>query len=503
MKKRFLSMLIVVLMVAGSVVFAHAQETTQSTLTIVTATLPVNLNHTSNDSPSAQVTRHIYDTLVYLCYDTFEVLPVLATSWYMPDARTVVMELRQGVYFHNGDRLTAYDVQFSIDRAAVNPHAEAITGMISHVEVQDEYNFTIHLDIDFAPILRHLAHTIAGILPRDHYEAVGEDEFRENPVGSGPFMFYDWVSGDRITLRRNDNYWGDVSPLEFVTWVEVPDAATRLMAVQMGDADLALGVSAVDLPVAAADPNVNLIRRQTLGTDYLGFNAQAPYLSNVYVRQAIAYALDTYAMFRATWGDFGFPPAGPLNSIVWGFAETEPFDQDFDRARELLARAGYPDGFSSTIWFNIGNPQRQDIAEMVAAQLREINIHLDVMGIEWSAYLEGTERGEHDMFILGWTSVTGDADYGLFPLFHSTLHGPNNRSFFTYYPLDELLDRGRSETDPEVRLQIYYEAQQMVRNQAPWIFLRQGEEAVVTARNLNGFVINPAGHHNYTNVFFD
>jgi peptide/nickel transport system substrate-binding protein len=316
-------------------------------------------------------------------------------------------------------------------------------------------------------------------------------------------MLSEWVSGDRITLERNPNYWGDAAKLESVTWREVPDASTRLIAVQTGEAQLALGVSVADLPVAVADPNVNVLRRQTLATDYLGFNCTAPYLENVLVRQAIAYALDTALIFEAVWGEVGFPPAGPLSSIVWGYADIEQYTQNLDRSRELLAEAGYPNGFSTTIWWNTGNPQRQTVAEIVAASLREINIDVEVQAHEWSAILSATERGEHDMFIMGWVSVTGDADYGLYPLFHSSMHGPNNRSFFSYEPLDELLDAGRQSVVPEERLQIYHDAQQIVRDQAPWIFLRQGEEIVVTAINLAGFVINPGGHHNYTNVFFE
>ena len=504
MKKRII---VVMALLIASVMVLSACRSDEAAggnmFTIVTASLPVNLNHTSNDSPSAQVTRHIYDTLVYLCYDTFDPQPRLALNWSQPDAQTVVMELRQGVYFHNGDPLTAHDVKFSIDRAAVNPHAEAITGMISHVTVQDDYNFTIHLDVPFAPIIRHLGHTITGILPAAYYEEVGADAFREAPVGTGPFMFYDWVSGDRITLVRNDNYWDTPANVEYVQWREVPDASTRLIAVETGEANLALGISAADLPVAAASPNVNLLRRQTLSTDYLGFNCTAPYLENVLVRQAIAYALDTAAIFDAVWGEFGSLPAGPLSSIVWGYHAVERYEQNIERARELLAEAGYADGFSTRIWWNTGNPQRMNVAEIVAATLRQINIDVEVVALEWGTILAGTERGEHDMFIMGWVSVTGDADYGLYPLFHSSMHGPNNRSFFSYEPLDVLLDAGRQSVDPDERLAIYAEAQQIVRDQAPWVFLRQGEDAVAVGTNVRGFVINPGGHHNYTQVYFE
>jgi peptide/nickel transport system substrate-binding protein len=200
----------------------------------------------------------------------------------------------------------------------------------------------------------------------------------------------------------------------------------------------------------------------------------------------------------------GTPARGPVSDIVWGFAEVEPFNHNMERARELLTEAGvYPDGFETEIWWNVVNTMRMDVAEIVASVLREFNIDVTVHSLEWATYLERTELGESHMFILGWVSVTADIDYGIHPLFHSTMHGPNNRTFFTYYPLDELLDAGREETDPEIRLQIYYEAQQMIRNQAPIVFLRQAEEAVAINPSLQGFAINPGGHHNYALTWFE
>jgi peptide/nickel transport system substrate-binding protein len=486
------------------------RTTTRTHLTIVTASLPVQLDHSSNDSPSAQVSRHIFDTLFDLCYDTFEVLPHLAINWSQPDASTTHIEIRQGVYFHDGTPLTAHEVAFSLERVAAIGGAAAITGMISHVTVQDDWNLTVHTEVPFAPILRHLAHPITGIISYEHYWSFGDDAearqtgIREHPVGSGMYEFVDWVLGERVDLRRNDNWWGELPLIETLTWRHMPDANLRYLAVSTGEADVGLGIAPADVAVANADPNVTLLRRQTLATDYMGINTSAPYLDDYRVRQAINYALDLEGIVAAAWHGVGSLARGPISDIVWGFADTPPFRHDVDRARELLAEAGLADGFSTEIWFNIGNPAREDVAQMAAAQLRELGIDVYVRGVEWATYLELTEEGvESRMFILGWSSVTGDADYGLHPLFHSTMHGPNNRSFFSHDRIDELLDAGRSEVDPVARLEIYREAQQYIRDQAPWVFLRQGEEVTVVSPMMRNITLNPAGHHNYGVVWFD
>ncbi|MCL2201384.1 MAG: ABC transporter substrate-binding protein [Oscillospiraceae bacterium] len=497
---------------APGTVVAPPEDTAQDTITIIAASMPVSLiPWGSNDSASSEVNKQIYSHLFVLDYNTFEVVPErgLAVEWSQPDAMTTNIRIREGVVFHNGDPLTAHDVAFSLRLGGESPHSAAFLGMISDAVAHDDYNLTVFTEIPFAPIIRHLAHTAAGIIPMDHYLAVGTDAFENNPVGSGPFMFDNRVLGDRVELVGNPTYWGHHTVLSRLIYRAVPEASVRLAEVQAGTADVALAIAPIDLAGAEADPNVQVIRRMNLSTNYIGFNAQRPHISNPLVRQAINYALDTHAIVDHVFLGTGAAIDGPIAPIVWGFAPQEPFSYDMNRARELLIEAGYnptpgePGGFSTTIWWNIGNPQREQIAEMVQFTLAQLNISVEVVGMEWAQYLAETEEGNHDMFILGWVSVTGDADYGLYPLFHSANFGAGgNRTFWYYPPLDELLERGRTEVDPAVRLQIYADAQRVIRDNAPWIFLNQGETLIAANPNLRNFVINPAGHHAYAPVYF-
>jgi len=458
----------------------------------------------SNDSASALNNNMLFSTLVNMNEDTFEVEPALAVSWEMPDAATVNMTLREGVVFHNGDPLTAHDVKFSLERAGAAPEVEPIVGMINNVTVIDDLNFTIHLDFPFAPILRHLAHTTTGIVPADHVNAVGEAAFADHPIGTGPFAFSSITLGDRVEMVRNDNYWGDVPRVDTLTFRMIPDQSGRLIAVETGEVHIADALAPADISVAEASPNVTLERRMNLSTNYVGFNTQRPYLDNPLVRQAINYAIDGHAIVDLVLMGTGAPANGPIANIVWGYHSVEPFNVNIDRARELMAEAGLEDGFSTTIWYNIPNAQRQAIAEMVQFALQQLNIEVEVIGIEWAQYLEATSAGEHDMFILGWVSVTGDADYGLFPLFHSSQFGSaGNRTFWSTPEMDALLEAGRLATEDNERLAIYAEAQQILRDEAPWIFLNQGETLMATAPNLQNFTIAPWGHHNFAKVWFD
>jgi len=497
----------------GGGVTEAPQTTAQDTITVLSLSMPVSLlPWGSNDSASSEVNKQIYSHVFVLDYNSFEVVPEksLAVEWDQPDAMTTNIRIREGVLFHDGTPLTAHDVAFSLRLAGESPHAAAFLGMISDAVAHDDYNLTVRTEIPFAPIIRHLAHTAAGIISQTHYEAVGgADAYAENPIGSGPFMFDSLTIGDNVVLVRNPNYWGNVPVIERLIYRAVPDPSVRLMEVSAGTADVALQIQPVDLPTAEADPNVQVIRRMNLSTNYVGFNAQADHISNPLVRQAVNYALDTRLIVDHVFMGVGAPIDGPIAPIVWGFSPQEPFPTNMDRARELLIEAGYdptpgsPGGFSTTLWYNLGNTQREQIAEMVQFTLAQLNINVQIVGMEWAEYLEGTERAEHDMFILGWVAVTGDADYGLYPLFHSSNFGPGgNRTFWFYPPLDALLEQGRSEVDPAERLRIYAEAQLIIRNNAPWVFLNQGETLVAANPNLRGFVINPAGHHAYAPVWF-
>jgi len=181
-----------------------------------------------------------------------------------------------------------------------------------------------------------------------------------------------------------------------------------------------------------------------------------------------------------------------------------PIEYNLERARELLAEAGYPDGFSTTIWWNSPNLQRQQIAEMMQFSLGRIGINVTIETFDWATYLARADVGDHDMMIIGWVSVTGDIDYGLFPLFHSTSYGPaGNRGFWSSPELDELLERGRSELDPDVRIDIYRQALELIREGASALTVRQGEFLHVTGSGVRGWTLAPHTSHNFATIYFE
>lgn len=452
--------------------------------------------HGENDQASSRVRRQLYDTLVIQDGD-LNIIPGLAESWEHVDEVTWEFHLRPNVYFHNGEELTAYDVKFTFDRLR-DPDTAApgsfIVGFMDKVEVVDPLTVRITTDGPFAPMLAHLSHGVTGILNQTAVEEAGEDYGTTVVVGTGAFIFDSWSAGSHITLVKNPDYWGHVAEVDKVTFRSIPEGTVRAIELETGGVDIAMGIEPIDEPRMMDNPNVNVIRTPGLGADYVGFNCEKPPFDNVLVRQAINHAIDMDLIIEVVYAGQGVRAVSPISPTVWGAnPDLEGYEYDPEKARELLAEAGYADGFKTSVWTN-SNPLRMQAAEIIQADLAEVGIEMEVEIMEWGPYLAETGEGKHDMFILGWTTVTGDADYGLFPLFHSSTYGPSgNRTFWSTPRLDELLSGARANSDPDERLEMYHEAQEIIAEGAPWIFMRAPINVDGARTNISGFEPHPSG----------
>ena len=229
---------------------------------------------------------------------------------------------------------------------------------------------------------------------------------------------------------------------------------------------------------------------------------KAPF-DNVKVRQAISYAINADDIVEAVLMGAGAPSSSPIGPKVFGYnPDIERYKQNFDKARELLTEAGYADGFKTSIWTN-DNPTRVQIAQVLQAQLRQIGIDMSIEVVEWGAFLDGTSRGDHDMFILGWVTVTGDADYGLYALFNSATHGgAGNRSFYSNPEVDQLLNQARTSTDADERKELYGKVQVILQNEVPTFSIYDQFQNIGIQKNVEGFSMAPAGHHKLRGVRF-
>ncbi|WP_020006999.1 glutathione ABC transporter substrate-binding protein [Salinicoccus albus] len=478
--------------------------------------------HGSNDVPSEQVRDTIYEGLVDLD-ENLEAVPALATEWEQVDDTTWEFTLREGVTFHDGSEFNAEVVKANIDRlqdaATASPRAFMLD-MVSEVNVVDDYTVEIVTEYPFSPLLNNLSHGAGKMVSKDlidedyqnaidesgldmtleaYYEAReagGEDHeeaaqqiggnigtiVEQNPVGTNYLQFDSRSAGERTELVANEDYWDGPPTIDSATFKVVSETASRIAELETGDSDFIAQVESSNIERVESNQDATLERTDSLSIDYLGFNTNQEPFDDPLVRRAITHAFDKEAVLSGVYNNSGTPAVAPLAPGMLGHDENlEGLEYDMERARELLAEAGYEDGFDVNLMVNDDNPERVDMAVWLQESLAELDINVNIEQVEWGSYLELTGNGEHDMFILGWSNSTGDPDNGISPLFHSdNLGAPGNRSFFENDELDQLLDEGAQESDEAAREEIYMQAQELLVEEAPAIFVRHSE-------NLNAY----------------
>ncbi|TVQ27754.1 MAG: glutathione ABC transporter substrate-binding protein [Spirochaetaceae bacterium] len=498
--------LVAVVLFTGMTAFAAGRAETPATgeqnLIVLINSDIVSLDpHGSNDSPSSNVRSQIFDGLVTFDSD-MNLQPSLATSWEPVGDATWEFTLRQGVTFHDGTPFTAEAVAATLNRVTDRDFGSQrlfLVEMISDVDVIDDYTVQITTAFPFAPLLAHLAHDASGIISPAAIEAAGFDEVE--PIGTGPFMLRTWDPGNEVVIERNPNYWGSAPTSATVTYRVIPEESTRLALVERGDAHIAEILQPASMGRVEASQGMDLRLFDTLSLNYIGFNTQRAPFDDARVRRAVSQAINVQSMIDGIVEGAGTPAIGPISEAVVGFHPTlEGLSYDPDAARALLAEAGLEDGFSTTLWTN-DNPTRVAIAEIVQNNLAEVGIDVSIEVLEWGAYLSQTAEGLHDMFILGWVTVTGDADYGMYALLHSANQGAaGNRAFFAVDRVDELLDLGRRETDPDARIALYHEVQEILVQEAPMLNLYHPKWMIAVGRGVENYDHHPDNNMIIRNV---
>ncbi|MEH7239123.1 glutathione ABC transporter substrate-binding protein [Bacillus sp. JJ1562] len=477
---------------------APAEATEGGDLVYVTpADAPTLDPHGVNDTASNNATSQIYERLTDYAEDG-SVIPMLATEFSAVDDTTWEFKLREGVKFHDGTDFNAEAVKASLDRILDPEFASpkiVVVNMISSVEVVDEYTVHIKTEKPFAPLPAHLAHNAGSIIAPSAIEEEnnGGKTVSENPIGTGPFKLEKWNTGDSIQFAKNQDYWGEKAKADTLTFKVVPDQSTRVAMLETGEAH-ALLLGSSDVARVEAMQGIELDRVSSTRMDYLGFNMQKAPFDNEKVRQAIAMAINKEDIVDGILDGQGLAAIGPLAPTVVGNSqELEPLAYDVEEAKKLLAEAGFEDGFKTSLQVNTGNAERENIAKLIQAQLAPIGIEVEIDLIEWGTFLEKTAVGEHELFILGWTTVTGDADYGLYALFHSSMFGEaGNRAFYKNDRVDELLDLARTEADQEKRNVAYKEISEILIKESPMVYL-QHPDFVHGMNGIDGLFVNSSG----------
>ena len=457
--------------------------------------------HATNDQPSARIITQIYDRLVDID-NNMNIIPGLAESWEQPDSFTSIFHLRHGIKFHNGEELKASDVKFSLERELNTAQVSHIVEGMDKVEVLDDYTVKVTTIEPAGAMLYNLAHPASSILNEKAVTKSGEN-YGQEPVGTGPYKFVSWAAGDKITLEANADYFNGVPAIKNLVFRNIAEGTNRVIGLETGEVNIAYDIEPIDSERVSTHKELKFDEQEAPSLDYIGFNMKKKPFDNKKVRQAIATAVNVDDLIEAVLLGAGTKANSPIGPKVFGYnPNAKSYKFNVEKAKQLLTEAGYPNGFKTVIWTN-DNPIRMQVCQIVQAQLKEIGIDMTIEPMEWGAYLESTARGDHDMYILGWGTTTGDADYGLYALFHSsTQGGPGNRSFYNNPVVDNLLDKGKASTDPEERKVFYAEAQEIIQEDLPILSLFYKNINAGMQKNVEGFALHPSGSHRLSTVHF-
>ena len=454
----------------------------RDTITIAMQLEPPHLDPTSAAAQAIDsvVYTNIFEGLTRFMGDG-SVVPGLAESWEISDdGLTYTFHLREGVTFHDGSAMTSEDVKFSLDRARADDSQNAqkalFTGIAS-VETPDDSTVVVTLSEPNGLFLFNLAWGDAVIVAPESIETI-----TTNPVGTGPYTFADWVQGDRIELTRNPDYWGDQPAMASATFKFISDPTAAFAAMMAEDVDVFTGFPAPEnLHQFEADPRFQVLVGSTEGETILSINNKMPPLDNVKVREAIAHAIDRQAIIDGAMFGYGTPigthfaPHNPAYVDLTGTSDYDP-----EKAKALLAEAGFADGFTTTLKLPPPSYARRG-GEIVAAQLRAVGIETEISNLEWAQWLEQVFKGKD--FGLTIVSHTEPMDIGIYAR-------PDYYFQYDDAEFQALMSKLDATTDPDQRAEMLGQAQTMIAEDYVNGYLFQLAALTVAKAGIEGLWAN-------------
>ncbi|MFO7812736.1 MAG: peptide-binding protein [Pelovirga sp.] len=474
----------------------------------------------SSDSASSAINSLVYNGL--LRYNgQLELEGELAQRWEVSeDNRILTFYLRRDVRWHDGRPFTSADVKFTyelyIDPEIPTAYAESFS-QVTRVETPDPYTFVAHYDTPYAPALLSWA---TAIHPRHLLE--GTDILRSplsrSPVGTGPYRFSEWVSGEKIVLEANPDYFEGPPYIRRVVYRIIPDVSTQFLELQTGSLDF-MGLTPLQFDRQTDTPafrrNYNKYQYLSFGYTYLGYNLRRPLFADKQVRQALAYAIDKQELIDGVLLGYGVAATGPYKPDTWVYnPEVNKYHYNPEKARLLLAEAGWHDAngdgilekdgkpLAFTIVTNQGNDLRIKTGEIIQRRFREIGVDVRLRVIEWASFLKDfINPGNFDATILGWS---GGPEPDQYNIWHSSKTVPGQLNFigFEHPEVDELLERGRRVFDQEQRKLYYDRFQEILAEEQPYTFLYVSEALPAVSRRFRGIEPAPAGiRYNFQDWF--
>jgi peptide/nickel transport system substrate-binding protein len=481
-----------------------------TTLVIDLAADPTGLDPEAvTNNTSNFIMGTIYDSLIRYKPGTAEPAPGVAERWEVSaDGRTYTFHLRHGIRFQDGTPLDASAVIWNVDRllnknnpqfiyntGTVEGHIDdTFGGLTGYRAIGDdtvEYSFKEPV----APFLNSIAMEGNGLVGPAAAAKWGKD-YRNHPVGSGPFVFREHRARDQVILDANPDYWNGRPKVDHLVFKEYPEPQAAVLALKRGEMQILCDVSTQSVPAIRSDPNLELLTQPGLTASGVALPVDVPPFNDKRVRQALNYAVDKEALNKGLFQGLAVTMTSPLPNGIFGFdASLKGYPYDPEKAKQLLADAGVKDLKVEFLTYNSPrgyNPVGAALAVAIQGYLKKIGVDVEVRQMEVGAFISTVRAGTYKGWTLqGWTTTNGDPDNFIGELFGGRAIPIHNWSHYHDPTVDRLIAEAVAATDRTQRAAIYQEAQRKVLEDAPWLFINSTTQIRAIRKSVKGLRLNP------------
>lgn len=435
--------------------------------------------HNMSSTTTISANRTMYESLLTFDKD-MKIIPLLAKSYDISkDGLTYTFKLQTGVKFTDGTDFNADAVKANIERAMDeknNLKPRKYFAKVKEVKCPDASTVQVVLSEPYSVFINKM--TNFGIVsPKAIKDGT---KLASTADGTGPYKFKEWVQGDHLTVVRNDGYWGTKPTVDSLTFKVVPESGARIAMLQTGEADMAYPMPPEQIKSLDGTKDIKVTSVASNIMYYVTLNMSKKPFNDVKVRQAMNYAIDKDAFIKAVYGGYGDHATSPMASTTQYYSKQNEYTFNIQKAKELLKEAGYPDGFSTSIWSDNTSDSVKGM-QFINQQLAQVGIKAEVVPMEGATLGDKINEAKTaadskiEMWYVNWSPSTGDADGALRALFYSKNIPPvnANTAYYNNPQIDQLLDQGLAQTDPSKLTSIYADAQKTIWDDAPWLFLGQ------------------------------
>ena len=442
--------------------------------------------HEANDSATLAVARQVYDTLFFLEEDG-TLKPQLATRYEIPSDNEIILSIRDDTYFSDGSKLTSADVAKSLELSLGAPIAKVVVSVIDSVEDMGDGKVKIIHSCTPSLVLHNLSHLSTAIL-----KPAIDPEIKV--IGTGAYKINKWGNGEKIELSANEKYFKGKPKSEKIVFLTIPENTTRYIGLETGEIDIAYDLLPSDIKTLNNNDKLTSIIRPSYSIDFVGINTEK--VIDVNLRRAIMLGINKKDISDAVFEGIPTTTSYMLPPSVFGYNGDLPVEEyNSTKAKELINALGMELPIKLSLYI-YEEPSRVQMAQVIQSNLKEIGIDLKIEILEVSAFLQHTANSEQDMLIGLWHMSTGDADFGFYPLLHSSSAGASgNRSFYRNEKMDNLIESARKEMDVSKRLDYYKEIQEIIASDVPLIPLMYKSYIIGLNKRVKGFIFHPSGSH--------